>query len=168
LLCKIDVQIVKLDHILQEIKLIDDNFLKNRVLSINENNCQYSRSLSEDIAHSRRVIQISHLSKIALEILKNKLLKISNFEDIVIVLSPAIAVVKNIRASLIPYVPESEIELGIISELLGCILIDASQVGGYTINFKIANEEAVHLLNEASLTAEQSIKKIYPNIPNYQ
>jgi hypothetical protein len=42
---------------------------------------------------------------------------------------------------------------------LGCILIDAGQVGAYTINFEIANEEAVYLLNEASLTAEQNIKK---------
>jgi hypothetical protein len=69
------------------------------------------------------------------------------------------AVVKNIRASLITSLPESEDELGIISELLGCILIDAGQVGAYTINFEIANEEAVYLLNEASLTAEQNIKK---------
>ena len=30
-----------------------------------------------------------------------------------------------------------------ISELLGGLLIDAGQVGGYTINFRAANEEAV-------------------------
>jgi hypothetical protein len=157
---KIDVQIVKWDHILQELKLIDDKMLNNRMLSIKENNSQYSMIPSVDNVQSRRrTIQILLLSKIAFEVLKNKLLGISNFEDIVIVLAPAMAVVKNIRASLIPSLPESEDELGIISELLGCILIDAGQVGAYTINFEIANEEAVYLLNEASLTAEQNIKK---------
>jgi hypothetical protein len=160
LVCKIDVQIVKWDHIIQELKLIDDKMLNNRMLSIKENNSQYSMIPSVDNAQSRRrTIQILLLSKIAFEVLKNKLLGISNFEDIVIVLAPAMAVVKNIRASLIPSLPESEDELGIISELLGCILIDAGQVGAYTINFEIANEEAVYLLNEASLTAEQNIKK---------
>ena len=159
-LSKIDVQLVKWDHILQELKLIDDMMSTNRVLSIKEDNSRYPTVLSVDIVHSRRkIIQIILLSKIAFEILKNKLLRITNFEDIVIVLAPAMAVVKNIRASLIPSLPESEDELGIISELLGCILIDAGQVGAYTINFEIANEEAVYLLNEASLTAEQNIKK---------
>jgi hypothetical protein len=159
LVCKIDVQIVKWDLILQDLKLIDDKILNSRLLPIKENNSQYSAVPLVNIVHSRRIIQILLLSKIAFEILKNKLLGISNFEDIVIVLAPAMAVVKNIRASLIPSLPESEDELGIISELLGCILIDAGQVGAYTINFEIANDEAVHLLNEASLTAEQNINK---------
>jgi hypothetical protein len=168
LLCKIDIQIVKWDHILQDLKLIDDKLLKNRIVSIKENNSQYSTVLSMDIAHSRRIIRTLLISKIAFEILKNKLLGISNFEGIVILLAPAMAVVKNIRACLIPSLPESDAELGIISELLGCILIDAGQVGASTINFEIANEEAVHVLNEASLAAEQHIKKSFTDIPTYQ
>jgi hypothetical protein len=50
---------------------------------------------------------------------------ISNIVDLVSLLSPAIAVVRDIRSSLIPYMPESEGEVGEISELLGGILIDA-------------------------------------------
>ncbi|MDQ3970583.1 MAG: hypothetical protein M3227_02725 [Thermoproteota archaeon] len=168
MLCKIDIQIVKFGRIIEEITLIDDKLLKKRALSIKENNSQYSAVLSLDIAHSRRIIKILYFSKIAFEKLKNKLQVISNFGDIIDVLSPAMTVVKNIRACLIPCIPESEEELGIISELLGCILIDAGQVGGHTINFKVANEEAVRLLNEASLAAEQNIKKVFVDIQNYQ
>jgi hypothetical protein len=167
LLCKIDIQIVKFSRIIDELKSIDDKLLKKRALSIKENNSQYFTVLSLDIAHSRRIIKILHFSKIAFEKLKTKLQAISNFGDIVNVLSPAMAVVKNIRACLIPCIPESEEELGIISELIGYILIDAGQVGGHTINFKVANEEAVRLLNEASLAAEQNIKKIFIDMPNY-
>ena len=86
MVCKIDVQIVEWDHILQDLKLIDDKMLTGKVLSIKENNSQCSMIPSVDIVHSRRrIIQILLLSKIAFEILKNKLLRISNFEDIVIV-----------------------------------------------------------------------------------
>lgn len=168
MLCKIDIQIVKFSRIIDELKSIDDKLLKKRALSIKENNSQYSAVLSLDIAHSRRIIKILYFSKIAFEKLKNKLQAISNFGDIVDVLGPAMAVVKNIRACLIPCIPESEEELGIISELFGCILVDAGQVGGHTINFKVANEKAVLLVNEASLAAEQNIKKIFIDMPNYQ
>jgi len=63
-------------------------------------------------------------------------------------------------------VPEMEEELGIISELLSGILVDAGQVGGYTINFETANEEAVRLIEEASKVVEQKMKDELPGIPD--
>ena len=65
---------------------------------------------------------------------------------------------RNIRSSLIPYIPESEVVVGEISGLLGVILTDAGQAGGYVINFETANEKALDMINEASLFAEQKIK----------
>jgi hypothetical protein len=76
------------------------------------------------------------------------------------------AVVKSLRSSLTPHVPEMEGELGIISELLSGILVDAGQVGGYTINFETANEEAVRLIDEASAAVEQKMKEELPGIPD--
>ncbi len=161
LILKIDAQIINFNSIIHELKTIYDNLLNERQLSIKENNSQYSTLISADIINSTRIIKTLHLSKIAFEKLKNKLQRISNFEDIVIGLAPAMTIVKNIRASLIQCIPESQEELGSISELIGCILIDAGQIGGYTINFKAANDEALRLLNEASLSAVQNINKFY-------
>ena len=76
------------------------------------------------------------------------------------------AVVKNLRSSLTPLVPEMEEELGLISELLSGILVDAGQVGGYTINFETANEEAVRLIDEAAATVDQKMKEEFPGIPD--
>jgi hypothetical protein len=59
-----------------------------------------------------------------------------------------------------------EEELGVISELLSGILVDAGQVGGYTINFETANEEAVRLIDEASGVVEQKMKEEFPGIPD--
>jgi len=106
------------------------------------------------------------LSRVALEKLVARLSSASDFGDLVIVLSPAMAVVKNLRSSLTPHVPEMEGELGIISELLSGILVDAGQVGGYTINFETANEEAVRLIDEASTTVERKMKEEFPGIPD--
>ena len=62
--------------------------------------------------------------------------------------------------------PETEDEIGLVSELLAGILVDAGLVGNYTINFKTANEEAVRMINEASLIAEQKIKEQLPDLPS--
>jgi hypothetical protein len=59
-----------------------------------------------------------------------------------------------------------EEELGVTSELLGGILVDAGQIGGYTINFETANEEAARLIDEASLNVEQRMKEEFPCTPD--
>jgi hypothetical protein len=95
--------------------------------------------------------QIAHLSKTLLERLANQLSNVSDLGDLVNILTPAVAVLKNIRSLLIPCIPDSSQELRFICELLEVVLVDAAQLGGYTINFQTANESALQLITEASL-----------------
>lgn len=163
---KIQVQISRLEELHGLLKSKDEEVFRKLVTSIKENNAQYSTLLSSDLARARQVSRVVFLSRVALEKLVAKLSSASDFGDLVIVLSPAMAVVKNLRSSLTPHVPEMEEELGIISELLSGILVDAGQVGGYTINFETANEEAVRLIDEASAAVEQKMKEEFPGIPD--
>lgn len=163
---KIQVQIARLEELHTSLKSKDEDVFRKLVDSIKENNIQYSTVLSSELARARQVSRVVFLSKVALEKLVAKLSSASDFGDLVIVLSPAMSIVKNLRSSLTPHVPEMEVELGIISELLSGILVDAGQVGGYTINFETANEEAARLIEEASLAVEQKMKEEFPGIPN--
>jgi division protein CdvB (Snf7/Vps24/ESCRT-III family) len=163
---KIQVQISRLEELNGVLKQKDEEAFHKLVTSIKENNAQYSTVLSADLAKARQVSRLVSVSRVALEKLVSRLSSASDFGDLVIVLSPAMAVVKNLRSSLTPHVPEMEGELGIISELLSGILVDAGQVGGYTINFETANEEAVRLIEEASTTVEQKMKEEFPGIPD--
>ena len=163
---KIQVQIARLEELYSALKSKDEDAFHKLVASIKESNTQYSTVLSADLARARQVSRVVFLSRVALEKLAAKLSSVTDFGDLVIVLSPAMAVVKNLRSSLTPQVPEMEVELGIISELLSGILVDAGQVGGYTINFETANEEAVRLIDEASLVVEQKMKEEFPGIPD--
>jgi|SRR5215218_3679204 len=163
---KIQVQIARLEELYSALKSKDEDTFHKLVASIKESNTQYSTVLSADLARARQVSRVVFLSRVALEKLAAKLSSITDFGDLVIVLSPAMAVVKNLRSSLTSQVPEMEEELGIISELLSGILVDAGQVGGYTINFETANEEAVRLIDEASLVVEQKMKEEFPGIPD--
>jgi division protein CdvB (Snf7/Vps24/ESCRT-III family) len=163
---KIQVQISRLEELHGALKSRDEEAFRKLVTSIKENHAQYSTVLSSDLARARQVSRVVFLSRVALEKLVAKLSSASDFGDLVIVLSPAMAVVKNLRSSLTPHVPEMEGELGIISELLSGILVDAGQVGGYTINFETANEEAVRLIDEASAVVEQKMKEEFPGVPD--
>jgi division protein CdvB (Snf7/Vps24/ESCRT-III family) len=163
---KIQAQIARLEELYSALKSKDEDTFRKLVASIKESNTQYSTVLSADLARARQVSRVVFLSRVALEKLAAKLSSVTDFGDLVIVLSPAMAVVKNLRSSLTPQVPEMEVELGIISELLSGILVDAGQVGGYTINFETANEEAVRLIDEASLVVEQKMKEEFPGIPD--
>ena len=162
---KIQVQIDRLEELHSIHKLKDNEILGKLMVSINENNTQHSTLLSSEVARARRLSRVLLLSSVALEQLISKLSSASDFGNLVIVLSPAMAVVKNLRSSITPYVPEMEGELGVISELLSGILVDAGQVGGFTINFETANEEAVRLIGESSQVVDQKIKEEFSKVP---
>lgn len=161
---QIDFQVSKFDEILNSLKSKDDELFRSIISSIKENNTQCYDKLLSDLLQSRKECKIVSLSKIVFEKLETKLKTASDFGDLVIILSPIISVVKNLRALLILYTPESEQELGLISELLGVILVDAAQVAGYTVNFKTANEEAVRLIDNAYLIVRQKIKEEFSDL----
>jgi division protein CdvB (Snf7/Vps24/ESCRT-III family) len=163
---RIEGQTVRLEALQSSMKVRDDETFRKLMASIKESNAQYSTVLSMELAKARQVSRVVSIAKVALEKIHARLASVSDFGDLVIVLSPAMAVVKNVRSSLVPFVPEMEEELGIISELLSGILVDAGQVGGYTINFETANEEAARLIDEASSVIEQKMKEKLPGIPD--
>lgn len=163
---KIEGQVARLETLQAGMKEKDAETFRKLLESIKENNAQYSTVLSSELSTARQVSRIVSTAKVALEKMQAKLGSASDFGDLVIVLSPAMSVVKNVRSSLVPYVPEMEADLGVIAELLSGILVDAGQVGGYTINFETANEEAARLIEEASATVEQVMKEEFPGIPD--
>jgi division protein CdvB (Snf7/Vps24/ESCRT-III family) len=163
---QIHLQTSKIDTILNDLKSKDHEMFRKTISSTDVDNAQYSAVLLSDLAQIRKVRKMLSISKILFEELENNLSTVSDFVDLATILSPALAVVKNLRSSLIRCMPETEDEIGLVSELLAGILVDAGLVGSYTINFKTANEEAVRMINEASLIAEQKIKEQLPDLPS--
>lgn len=162
---KIQVLINRLEELHSINKPRNSEISSKLMVSINENNTQHSTLLSSELARARQLSRALLLTSVALEKLVSKLSSASDFGDLVIILSPAMAVVKNLRSSITPYVPEMEGELGVISELLSGILVDAGQVGGFTINFETANEEGVRFIGEVSLVVDQKMKEEFSKVP---
>ncbi|GBC73124.1 hypothetical protein HRbin04_00520 [archaeon HR04] len=163
---KLQMQIMKLDTIAQKLREKDQLLFKRIVQSIQQHDTQYSAVLSNELAQIRKLNKMVNQAKLALEQIQLRLSTITELGDVVVTLSPAMAVVKNVRSGLASMMPEVDNEMGEISELLGGILMDAGQVGGYNINFEYANEEATKILEEAASVVESKMKEKFPDLPS--
>jgi division protein CdvB (Snf7/Vps24/ESCRT-III family) len=162
---KIQVLIDRMEELHVINRSRDNEILRKLIVCINENNTQHSTLLSSELARARQLSRALLLTSVTLEKLVSKLSSASDFGDLVIVLSPSMAVVKNLRSSITPYVPEMEGDLGFISELLSGILVDAGQVGGFTINFETANEEAVRFIEDVSRVVDEKMEEEFSKVP---
>jgi len=162
---RLQLQISRLESITYKLKEKDQAIFRKIVGAIQQHDTQYSTVLSNELAQIRKMGKMVNHAKLALEQIQIRLGTITELGDVVVTLSPAMAVVKNIGAGLSGMMPEVDNEMGEISQLLGGILMDAGQVGGYTINFDSANEEATKILEEAASVAENKMKDKFPDLP---
>ena len=72
---------------------------------------------------------------------------------------------RNVKQDIAGVMPDAEGEMGEVSSLLSGILVDAGSMGGYSMNFETANEEAEKALSEAAAVAESRMKEKFPDIP---
>ena len=162
---RIHEEILKLLKIFEELKIQDEEVLRKLITSIKENNIQYSSLISSELNKIRKTGKAIVISKIVLDTLQAQIHSVSNFKDLVETLTPSITVIKSLRSMLFSQIRASELDLRSISDLLIDVLINAGQVGGHLINFKIANDRASTILHDASYEAEDKIRKEFLPIP---
>jgi len=155
---RISNEIIKLQNIFNELKTQDEELIKKLNISLKENNIQYSLLISSELNGNRKSIRAIWTSKIVLDTLHNQICSISSFKDLVENLTPSLTVLKSIRSLLISHIMESDHEFKNISDLLCDVLFNAGQLGGDLINFKIANNTALDVTNDAIFKAENKIK----------
>ncbi|MEM2760463.1 MAG: Snf7 family protein [Nitrososphaerales archaeon] len=162
---RLQLQISRLDSISHKLREKDQALFRKIVSAIQQHDTQYSSVLSNELAQIRKMTKMVSHARLALEQIQIRLSTITELGDVVVTLSPAMAVVKNVRAGLSTMMPDVDSEMGEISQMLGGILMDAGQIGGYTINFDSANEEATKIMEEAASVAENRMKEKFPDLP---
>ncbi len=161
----IQVQVSKLESTSNKMKERDGALFNKVVSSIQKHDMQHASIYSNELAEVRKMAKLVTSAKIALEQIILRLSTAQELGDIVVTLAPAMAVVKAVKSGLVGVMPEAEQEIGEINNVLSSILVDAGQLGGLTLNFEAANEDAEHILAEASAVAEQNMKDKFPELP---
>jgi len=162
---QIQVQIAKLEATAAKLRERDQAIFNKVVTALQKHDTQHASVFANELAEVRKLNRMITQAKYALEQIVLRLNTIQELGDIVVTLTPAMAVIKSIKSGLVSVLPEAESEINEISSLLSSILVDAGQLGGYTLNFEAANEDAEKILAEASAIAEQRMKEKFPELP---
>ena len=162
---QIQLQLSKLEAVSGKLKDRDDSIFNKVVSSIQKHDMQHASVFANELAEVRKMNVMVTQSKLALEQIVMRFNTIQELGDIVVTLSPAMSIIKNVKTGLGNVLPESDNSLAEISSSLSSILVDAGQIGGYNMNFNAANEEAQNILAEASTVAEQTVRDKFPDLP---
>ena len=163
---QIQVQVSKLDSTSNKLRERDNSIFNKVVSSLQKHDTAHASVYANELAEIRKMNKMVTQAKLALEQIVLRLNTITELGDIVVTLTPAMSVIRNVKQGLVGVLPEAEGEIGEISGLLSSILVDAGTVGGYSLNFEAANEDAERILAEASAVAEQRMHDKFPEIPS--
>jgi len=163
---QIQVQVAKLDGTCARLRERDAAIFNKVVTAMQKHDSQHAAVYANELAEVRKMSRMVTQAKLALEQITLRLNTVTELGDIVVTLTPAMAVIRSVRQGLVSVLPEAEGEIGEISGLLSSVLVDAGTVGGYSLNFEAANEDAEKVLAEAAAVAESRMKEKFPEIPS--
>ncbi len=165
LMHQMQVVMAKLDTSMAKIRDRDSALFAKTVVAVQKHENQRASMFANELAEVRKVGKMVTQSKLALEQIVLRLNTITELGDIVATLAPATSIVRNVKRDIVGVMPDAEGELGEVSSLLSGILVDAGSMGGYSLNFEVANEEAEMALSEAAAVAESRMKEKFPELP---
>ncbi|MFZ0357779.1 MAG: Snf7 family protein [Nitrososphaeraceae archaeon] len=163
---KLEMQISKLESISGKIVEKDQLIFKRIVHSIQNHDVQYAKLLSNELSQIRKMSKMVDSAKLALEQIQLRLNTITELGDVVVTLTPAMSVIKNIQGGLTSMVPEADQSLSQISDLMGGILSDSAQIPKHEVDSgRPLSEESTSIIEEATTLVEQSMKEKFPDLP---
>jgi len=149
-------------HVLTE----RDKYLFSKVVdAYSKHEIQRANVYAGELAEMRKMAGFMMNAELALEKVDLRLKTVTQLGNMAAMLAPVGKVIQSIRSGVEGILPNAEQELGGIGMLLDEIMIDAGQTTGIGMNFEGASEDAMKILNEASVVAEQTMKEKFPELP---
>lgn len=162
---RMQIQIQKLNKAAKHFSARDKSLFAKTVKAYSKHDLVRAKVYANELAEIRKTKKQIMDTKLALEQISLRLGTVSEFGDVVSMLSPTVSVLQNIGKGLTNTLPEAGKELGQIGNLLNGIIADSNQGTGMDIDFEAPNDEAKNILSEAAKVAEQNIKQQLPEIP---
>jgi division protein CdvB (Snf7/Vps24/ESCRT-III family) len=158
-------QMVPLDQAFLRLKERDTHLMEEMVRSLRVGQEGKARILSNELSQIRKVVMEVMSARLALEHITMRISTITDLGDIVATLTPAVGAIKGIQDVVTTVVPEADNSFSELSTILNGILVEASQTGGFKLDFKAANADAEKILDDASQIAEEEIRAKFPELP---
>ncbi|MBA3749622.1 MAG: hypothetical protein H0X03_01765 [Nitrosopumilus sp.] len=162
-------QIAKLENMSMKMEEKDQVIFKRVINAMQNHDSQYAKILSNELSQIRKMNKMITSAKLALEQIQLRLNTITELGDVIVTLSPAMSVIKNIQGGLNSMMPEAGQSFGKITDILNGIMNESGQIPQATEitgNSNVLGEDAMKIIEEASAIVEQNVKDKFPDLPN--
>jgi division protein CdvB (Snf7/Vps24/ESCRT-III family) len=166
---KLHSQIAKLENMSLKMEEKDQMIFKRVISAMQSHDSQYAKILSNELSQIRKMNKMITSAKLALEQIQLRLNTITELGDVIVTLSPAMSVIKNLQGGLTSMMPEAGQSFGKITDILNGIMNESGQIPQTTEmagNTNTISEDAMKIIEEASAIVEQSMKDKFPDLPS--
>ncbi len=164
---KLEFQILKLNGINEKLKKKHDMIFEKIVNAQKNNQNGYAQAYAGELAQVRKMRNMVSGAKLSMEQINLRLSTISELGDVVVTLSPCMAIIKGLAPSLKGIMPEATASMQDLSQILGDVMSgssinisDSLSVGTET------NADTLAILEEAHSVIAGQTKSSIPEIPD--
>lgn len=162
---KLQTQIAKLDSMIVKLNERDAKLFKRIVEATQLHDVSASRILSKELVEVRKTTKILGNARIALEQIELRLTTYHDLGDTVVTIMPTIGLMKNLKSSLIKFMPNADQEINQMAQMLGGFMTDSFSTDATFGMDETTNSESEKILQEAAAVAESSVGNRFPSMP---
>lgn len=162
---KIQIQISKLDTMLNKLRERDARLFQRIVTAMKTHDTSTSKILSNELAEIRKVSKMLGNARMSLEQVQLRLTTIHDLGDAMVAIGPAMSTMKGLKSSLGRFMPEADSELNSMTQTLNGLMMDSLAGDSFGMQSDVSSEETEKILQEASSVAEQQIGDKFPSVP---
>jgi len=162
---KLQTQIAKLDSMIIKLNERDSKLFKRIVEATQLHDVSTSRILSKELVEVRKTTKILGNARIALEQIELRLTTYHDLGDTVVTIMPTIGLMKNLKSSLVKFMPSADQEINQMTQMLGGFMTDSFSSDATFGMDETTNSESEKILQEAAAVAESSVGNKFPSMP---
>ncbi|MEK6907774.1 MAG: hypothetical protein AABX92_00710 [Thermoproteota archaeon] len=162
---KLQTQIAKLDSMIVKLNERDAKLFKRIVEATQSHDVSASRILSKELVEVRKTTKILGNARIALEQIELRLTTYHDLGDTVVTIMPTIGLMKNLKSSLVKFMPNADQEINQMAQMLGGFMTDSFSSDATFGMDETTNSESEKILQEAAAVAESSVGNRFPSMP---
>lgn len=164
---KLQFQITKLDGINQKLQKKHDTIFEKIVNAQRNNKPSYAQAYAGELTQVRKMKNMVSGAKLSMEQVKLRLDTVSELGDVVVTLSPCMAIIKGLSPSLSGIMPEANASMQDLSQILGDVMSGSSVgIGDSMSMIPESNADSLAILEEAHSVIAGQTKSSIPEVPD--
>ncbi len=164
---KLEFQISKLEIINEKLQKKHDMIFEKIVNAQRNNKTGYAHAYAGELAQVRKMTNMVSGAKLSMEQIKLRLSTVSELGDVVVTLSPCMAIIRGLAPSLKGIMPEANASMQDLSQILGDVMSGSSLAMGDSMSIGVeANADTLAILEEAHSVIAGQTKSTIPEIPD--